>query len=175
MLAQQSIEIAVPNEKYEEQVIYDINGAINFDSTLDIPLPIGFIDNDIIINELDVIFSGQLQAGINAPSSTVKDGYGDDRSVFEKYLIQELEEIDGMIKQEGLPSSNLENAQSITSQNQFIDPTSLEIVRSEIESNASYSDTLTEVNGFGKVLLIGYLEIVNLDYYLMEHCTLENN
>ena len=143
LLAQQSIEIAVPNEKYEEQIIYDINGAINFDSTLDIPLPIGFIDNDIIINELDVIFSGQLQAGINAPSSTVRDGYGDDRSVFEKYLIQELEEIDGMIKQEGLPSSNLENAQSITSQNQFIDPTSLEIVRSEIESNASYSDTLT--------------------------------
>ncbi len=143
LLAQQSIEIVVPNEKYEEEIIYDINGAINFDSTLDIPLPIGFIDNDIIINELDVIFSGKLQAGINAPSSTVKDGYGDDRSVFEKYLIQELEEIDGMIKQEGLPSSNLENAQSITSQNQFIDPTSLEVVRSDIESNASYSDTLT--------------------------------
>ena len=58
LLAQQSIEIVVPNEKYEEEITYDINGAINFDSTLDIPLPIGFIDNDIIINELDVIFSG---------------------------------------------------------------------------------------------------------------------
>ena len=143
LLAQQNIEIAVPNEKYEEEIIYDINGAINFDSTLDIPLPIGFIDNDIIINELDVIFSGKLQAGINAPSSTIKDGYGDDKSVFEKYLIQNLEEIDGMIKQEGLPASSLENAQSLTSQNQFIHPASLEVVRSDIESNASYSDTLT--------------------------------
>ena len=63
--------------------------------SLDIPLPIGFIDNDIIINELDVIFSGQLQAGINAPSSTVKDGYGDDRSVFEKYLIQNSKKLTG--------------------------------------------------------------------------------
>ena len=75
-----------------------------------------------------------------------------------------------MIKQEGLPSSNLENAQSITSQNQFIDPTSLEIVRNEIESNASYSRYANRKYGFGKVLLIGVLEIVNLDCYLMEHC-----
>ena len=38
------------SSEYEEEIIYDINGAINFDSSLDIPLPIGFIDNDIIIN-----------------------------------------------------------------------------------------------------------------------------
>ena len=56
LLAQQNIEVSVPNEKYEEEIIYDINGEINFDSTLDIPLPIGFIDNDIVINELDIIF-----------------------------------------------------------------------------------------------------------------------
>ena len=51
LLAQQGIEISVPNEKYEEEIIYDVNGSINFDSTLDIPLPIGFIDNDIVIND----------------------------------------------------------------------------------------------------------------------------
>ena len=143
ILAQQNIEIIVPNEKYEEEIIYDIDGAINFDSTLDIPLPIGFIDNDIVINELDITFSGKLQAGIRAPVGMITDGYGNDRSVFEKYLIQELEDIDGTVTREGENPASLENAQSLTSQNQFIDPTSLEIVRTDIESNASYSDTLT--------------------------------
>ena len=143
LLAQQNIEINVPNEKYEEEIIYDISGSINFDSTLDIPLPIGFIDNDIVINELDITFSGRLQAGIRAPSSMIIDGYGNDRSVFEKYLIQELDDIDGTITREGENPASLENAESLTSQNQFVDPTSLEIVRTDIESNASYSDTLT--------------------------------
>lgn len=143
LLAQQSIDIEVPNEKYDEEIVYDVNGAINFDSSLDIPLPIGFIDNDIVINELDIEFSGKLEAGINAPSSSVRDGYGKDRSVFETYLVQKLEQIDGRIQQEGENPSNLENAESLTSQIQFIEPTSLEVVRSDIESNASYSDTLT--------------------------------
>ena len=66
LLAQQGIEINVLNEKYEEEIIYDVNGSINFDSTLDIPLPIGFIDNDIVINELDIDFLGKLTAKIEA-------------------------------------------------------------------------------------------------------------
>ena len=143
LLAQQSIEIIVPHEKYDEKIIYDINGAINFDSTLDIPLPIGFIDNDIVINELDITFSGKLQAGISGTVEMITDGYGNDRSAFEKYLIQELEDIDGTVTREGENPASLENAESLTSQSQFIDPTSLEIVKTHIESNASYSDTLT--------------------------------
>ena len=138
-----AIEISVPNEKYEEEIIYDINGSINFDSTLDIPLPIGFIDNDIVINELDIDFLGKLTAKIEAPKQTEKDGYGNDRSPFKKYLIQELEDIDGTITREGENPASLKNAESLTSQTQFIDPTSLEIVKTYIESNASYSDTLT--------------------------------
>ena len=143
LLAQQNIEIMVPNEKYEEEIIYDINGSINFDSTLDIPLPIGFIDNDIVINELDITFSGKLQAGISGTVEMITDGYGNDRSVFEKYLIQDLDDIDGTIKREGENPASLENAEILTSQSQFIDPTSLEIVKTYIDSNASYSDTLT--------------------------------
>ncbi len=143
LLAQQGIVISVPNEKYEEEIIYNVNGSINFDSTLDIPLPIGFIDNDIVINELDITFSGTLTAKIEAPKQTEKDGYGNDISAFKKYLIQELEDIDGTITREGENPASLENAESLTSQTQFIDPTSLEIVKTYIESNASYSDTLT--------------------------------
>ncbi|MDP6878672.1 MAG: hypothetical protein QGI18_08745, partial [Candidatus Marinimicrobia bacterium] len=143
LLAQQNIEIMVPNEKYEEEIIYDINGLINFDSTLDIPLPIGFIDNDIVINELDITFSGKLQAGISGTVEMITDGYGNDRSVFEKYLIQDLEDIDGTITREGENPASLENAEILTSQSQFIDPNSLEIVKTYIDSNASYSDTLT--------------------------------
>ena len=143
LLAQQNIEVSVPNEKYQEEIIYDINGEINFDSTLDIPLPIGFIDNDIVINELDIIFSGELKSGIKAPSGQKEDGYGKSKSVFEKYLIQELEDIDGTVTRDDENPSSLQNAESITSQSQFINPTSLEIIRTDIESNASYSDTIT--------------------------------
>jgi hypothetical protein len=143
LLAQQNIIIQVPYEQYEEEIVYDIQGSINFDSSLDIPLPIGFIDNDIVINELDIVFSGELKTGIKAPSTMIIDGYGNDRSVFKKYLEQNLDDIDGTIKQEGENPASLENAESVTFQHQFIDTTSLEIVRTDIESNASYSDTLT--------------------------------
>ncbi|MDC0527082.1 hypothetical protein OAO35_03960, partial [Euryarchaeota archaeon] len=52
LFAEQNIVVNVPYEKYGEQMTYDIEGSINFESTLDIPLPLGFIDNDIIINQL---------------------------------------------------------------------------------------------------------------------------
>jgi hypothetical protein len=144
LLAQQNVIIDVPYEQYEEEIIYEIEGSINFNSSLDIPLPIGFIDNDIVINELNIVFSGELKTGIKAPSTMIIDGYGNDRSVFKKYLEQNLKDIDGTIKQEGENPASLENAESITFQHQFIDTTSLEIVRTDIESNASYSNTLTD-------------------------------
>ncbi|MDG1543810.1 MAG: hypothetical protein P8R34_02400 [archaeon] len=143
LFAEQNIVIKVPNEKYEEQIVYDIEGGVNFESTIDIPLPLGFIDNDVVINELDIAFTGKLTAGIRAPSIPIIDGYGNEKTVFKKYLEQDLDDIDGSIKQEGKPANNLENAQIITFQNQFIDNTALEIIRTDIESNASYSDTLT--------------------------------
>ena len=143
LFAEQNIVINVPNEKYEEQIIYDIEGGINFESTIDIPLPLGFIDNDVVINKLDIEFTGQLKAGIKAPSVPIIDGYGNEKTVFKKYLEQNLDDIDGSIEQEGRPANNLENAQIFTFQNQFIDNTALEIIRTDIESNASYSDTLT--------------------------------
>ena len=143
LFAEQNIVINVPNEKYEEQIIYNIEGGVNFESTIDIPLPLGFIDNDVVINKLDIEFTGQLKAGIKAPSVPIIDGYGNEKTVFKKYLEQDLDDIDGSIEQEGRPANNLENAQIFTFQNQFIDNTALEIIRTDIESNASYSDTLT--------------------------------
>jgi len=145
LFVEQNIVVNVPYERYEEQVTYDIEGGINFESTLDIPLPLGFIDNDVIINELDIIFTGELNAGIKAPSNTNKiiDGYGNEKTVFKKYLEQNLNDIDGKIKQEGKTANNLENAQMVTFQHQFIDTTALEVTRTDIESNASYSDTIT--------------------------------
>ena len=143
LLNEQKIVVDVPNEKYEEYAIYNIEGAINFESTVDVPLPLGFIDNDVVINELDVNFGGEMRAGIKAPSTQTMDGYGDMRSVFKKYIEQTLDDIDGTITEEGENPAKLENGQITSHQYQFIDIASLEIVRSEIESNASYSDTLT--------------------------------
>tara|TARA_B110000438_G_scaffold30139_2_gene29323 strand:- start:3477 stop:5378 length:1902 start_codon:yes stop_codon:yes gene_type:complete len=143
LFAEQNIVVNVPYEKYEEQIKYDIEGGLNFESTIDIPLPLGFIDNDVVINELNIVFTGDLTAGIKAPSNKIIDGYGNEKNVFKKYLEQELTDIDGTIRQEGKTANNLENAQIVTFQHQFIDNTALEIVRTDIESNASYSDTIT--------------------------------
>ena len=143
LFTEQNIVVIVPFEKYEEQITYDIEGSINFESTIDIPLPLGFIDNDVVINELDIVFTGELSAGIKAPPIKIIDGYGNEKNVFKKYIEQNLNDIDGTIRQEGKTANNLENAQIITFQHQFIDTTSLEIIRTDIESNASYSDTIT--------------------------------
>ena len=143
LFVEQNVVVNVPNEKYEEQITYDIEGGLHFESTIDIPLPLGFIDNDVVINELDIVFTGELNAGIKAPSGTIIDGYGNEKNVFKKYLEQNLNDIDGTIRQEGKTANNLENAQIVTFQHQFIDNTALEIIRTDIESNASYSDTIT--------------------------------
>ena len=141
LLNEQKIEISVPYEKYEEMAVYGIEGTINFESMLDVPLPIGFIDNDVVINDLDISFTGELEAGIKAPSTLSMDGYGNMRSVFKKYLEQNLDDIDGTITEEGLGSTELKDGQIVSFQHQFVDIASLEIIRSEIESNASYSAT----------------------------------
>ena len=143
LLNEQKIEISVPYEKYEEMAVYGIEGTINFESTVDVPLPIGFIDNDVVINDLDISFTGELEAGIKAPSTQAMDGYGNMRSVFKKYLEQRLDKIDGTITEEGENPAELRNGQIVSFQHQFVDIASLEIIRSEIESNASYSDTFT--------------------------------
>ena len=143
LLSEPNIEVTVPYEKYGSKVTYDIEGKIDFESDLDIPIPIGFINNDIVINELDVSFSGELKAEIKAPSEQKKDGYGELRNVFNKSIVQDLSDIDGSIKEEGENPAKLENAKVKTLQYQYIDDTSLEIIRSDIQSNASYSDTLT--------------------------------
>ena len=141
LLNEQKIVISVPHEKYEEMAVYGIEGTINFESTLDVPLPIGFIDNDVVINDLDISFEGELEAGIKAPSTQAMDGYGNMRSVFKKYLEQRLDNIDGTITEEGENPTVLKNGQIVSFQHQFVDIASLEIIRSEIESNASYSAT----------------------------------
>ena len=43
LLNEQKIEISVPHEKYEEMAVYGIEGTINFESTLDIPLPNAYL------------------------------------------------------------------------------------------------------------------------------------
>jgi len=137
------IVINVPNEKYEERVVYDINGSINFESMIDMPLQLGLIDNEMVINELDMSFEGEMKAGIEGPATQTMDGYGDIHAVFNKYLEISLDDIDGIVTEEGGSPSLFENAQMDIFQYQFVDPNTLEIIRSDIESNTSYSDTLT--------------------------------
>ena len=142
LLNEEKIEITVPFEKYEDHAKYDVYGQINFESSIDIPLPVAFINNDVVINELDITFEGELNAGIKSPSKQTIDGYGNKRNVFQKYLDQEID-VDGSITEDGENPAKLNNAKVSSSQYQYVDTTSLEVVRSEIESNASYSDTLT--------------------------------
>ncbi|MDC0243398.1 hypothetical protein OAK07_01785, partial [Marine Group III euryarchaeote] len=53
LLNETNSEVEVPNEKYEEQINYNVNGFVTFDSNLDIPIPFGVFDNDVVINNLD--------------------------------------------------------------------------------------------------------------------------
>ena len=142
LLYDQKIVIEVPYEKYEERATYDVEGALNFESTVDVPLPIGFFDNDVVINNLDIAFSGELKAGIKAPSTQSMDGYGNMQSVFKKYLEQKLDHVEGTIQEEGEKPDELKNGQIESFQHQFVNEDSLKIIRSEIESNASHSSTL---------------------------------
>ena len=80
LLNETNSEVEVPNEKYEEQINYNVNGFVTFDSNLDIPIPFVVFDNDVVINNLDVVFSGDLSLGIEGPQSVIKNGYGESKS-----------------------------------------------------------------------------------------------
>jgi len=67
LLNETNTEIKVPNERYDEQINYNVNGFVNFESNLDVPIPFGFFDNDIVINNIDVTFQGDLTLGIDGP------------------------------------------------------------------------------------------------------------
>ena len=138
LLNEANMEISVPNEKYEEQINYNVNGFVSFDSNLDFPIPFGLFENDVIINNLDITFKGDLSLGIDGPKSVIKNGYGESKSsVFKKYIIQNLDDVDGNITEDGLEPFELKNSRIVSSQEQYVDSGSLNIIRSDIISNAT--------------------------------------
>ncbi|MDG1544799.1 MAG: hypothetical protein P8R32_00910, partial [Candidatus Poseidoniia archaeon] len=135
LLNETNLEVKVPNEKYEEQINYNVNGFLNFNSNLDVPIPFGFFDNDIIINNLDVTFNGDLSLGIEGPQSIIKNGYGESKSsVFKKYIEQNLDDVDGTITEacEECQPAELKNSKIVSSQEQYVDSSSLDVIRSDI-------------------------------------------
>ena len=147
LLNETSTEIDVPNEKYDEQINYNVNGFLNFDSNLDVPIPFGFFDEDIVINNLDVTFQGDLTLGIDGPKHIIKTGHGETKSsVFRKYIEQNLDDVDGTITEEGSEPAELKNSKIISKQDQYVDSSSLNIIRSDIESNASTA----KISGIGQ-------------------------
>ena len=149
LLNETNLEVKVPNEKYEEQINYNVNGFLNFNSNLDVPIPLGFFDNDIIINNLDVTFNGDLSLGIEGPQSIIKNGYGESKSsVFKKYIEQNLDDVDGTITEacEECQPAELKNSKIVSSQEQYVDSSSLDVIRSDIVSNASTA----KISGIGQ-------------------------
>ena len=147
LLNETNSEVEVPNEKYEEQINYNVNGFVTFDSNLDIPIPFVVFDNDVVINNLDVVFSGDLSLGIEGPQSVIKNGYGESKSsVFKKYIEQNLDDVDGTITEEGSEPAELKNSKIISSQTQYVDSSSLNVIRSDIISNASTA----KISGIGQ-------------------------
>ena len=94
LIYEQKIEISVPNEKYGEKVSYDIYGSIDLHSDINTPLPIGFFGNDVVINKMDITFKGELKAGITESNMLEIDGYGQPHNVFQKYIEQNLNDVD---------------------------------------------------------------------------------
>jgi len=81
LLIPNQIEISVPYENYGEEITYNVEGTIDFESSRGVPLPLGFFDNEVTINELSVTFLGNLIAGTEDPKGTLEDGYGNDRTI----------------------------------------------------------------------------------------------
>ena len=147
LLNETNAEIEVPNERYDEQINYNVNGFLNFDSNLDVPIPFGFFDNDIVINNLDVVFQGQLSLGIEGPRHVEKNGYGEAKnSLFRKYIEQDLDDVDGTITEDGSEPAELKNSNIKSTQDQYVDSSSLNIIRSDIVSNASTA----KISGIGQ-------------------------
>ncbi|OIR20898.1 MAG: hypothetical protein BD935_04295 [Marine Group III euryarchaeote CG-Epi1] len=147
LLNETNAEIEVPNERYDEQINYNVNGFLNFDSNLDVPIPFGFFDNDIVINNLDVVFQGELSLGIEGPRHVEKNGYGETKnSLFRKYIEQDLDDVDGTITEEGSEPAELKNSNIKSTQDQYVDSSSLNIIRSDIVSNASTA----KISGIGQ-------------------------
>ena len=147
LLNETNAEIEVPNERYDEQINYNVNGFLNFDSNLDVPIPFGFFDNDIVINNLDVVFQGELSLGIEGPRHVEKNGYGEAKnSLFRKYIEQDLDDVDGTITEEGSEPAELKNSNIRSTQDQYVDSSSLNIIRSDIVSNASTA----KISGIGQ-------------------------
>lgn len=147
LLNETNAEIEVPNERYDEQINYNVNGFLNFDSNLDVPIPFGFFDNDIVINNLDVVFQGELSLGIEGPRHVEKNGYGEAKnSLFRKYIEQDLDDVDGTITEEGSEPAELKNSNIKSTQDQYVDSSSLNIIRSDIVSNASTA----KISGIGQ-------------------------
>ena len=147
LLNETNTVIKVPNEKYDEQINYNVNGYLIFDSNLDVPIPFGFFDNDIIINNLDVTFEGDLTLGIDGPKWEIENGYGETRSsVFRKYIEQNLDDVDGTITEGELDPAELKNSKIVSSQDQYVDSSSLNVIKSDIVSNASTA----KISGIGQ-------------------------
>ena len=147
LLNETNAEIKVPNERYDEQINYNVNGFLNFDSNLDVPIPFGFFENDIVINNLDIIFQGELSLGIEGPRHVEKNGYGETKnSLFRKYIDQNLDDVDGTITEEGSEPAELKNSNIKSTQDQYVDSSSLNIIRSDIVSNASTA----KISGIGQ-------------------------
>ena len=141
LLIPNQIEISVPYENYGEEITYNVEGTIDFESSRGVPLPLGFFDNEVIINELSVTFLGNLIAGTEDPKGTLEDGYGNDRTIYKKYIEQNLKNVNGSITEKGLEPTDFTNAEVVSKKHEYIDTTSLETIRTDITSNESYAET----------------------------------
>ena len=142
LVYEQKIEINVPNEKYGERISYDLSGSIDLHSDISAPLPIGFFGNDVVINKMDIKFKGELNVGITQANLLETDGYSEKHNVFKKYIEQHLNDVDGNITDEDDATTPFVDGEITTTQDKYIDSESLNIIRTDLESNASYSDAL---------------------------------
>ena len=133
-------EIAVPVEHFDDAIVYRMGGSIDIVSP-EYGLPINQMG--IVINEFHVT---ALEGYLNASTSDltarqVDDGYGNFHTVFQRQLSLETTRLEGWYKEEGKNSDEFDDGLLIANRTSHVDRETLETIRSDSESNVSYTST----------------------------------
>jgi len=133
-------EITVPGERFGDAIVYRMGGSMDVVSP-EYGVPINQMG--IVINEFHMT---KLEGYLNASTSDltarqVVDGYGNPHAVFQRQLSLETTRLEGQYKEEGQNSDEFDDGLLIANRTSHVDRETLETIRSDSESNISYTST----------------------------------
>ena len=135
------LELQIPTERYGDRALYEVTGDLELYSLE--PVPVSLMGLEREINQLSLAWSGTVETGVKEEATLFDDGYGMPHTVFRRYLTQELDEVTGSYTSKDSPPSQISSASLSSDQQQYVDETTLEIIREEVETYGEVDETAT--------------------------------